>query len=161
MVGHETVAEDSRAVLRGVPGQQIPIEPAVIIGVEYLLAVVAALRDVMRNTRNDDTRTPWHKSGVAADGRVLMENASVRFLSPLFVLSIEMPASLRSDGVRVHPGMPSDSLRNMRSSSPESPICRQVTSPGGIFLPGLPCRSTESVTQRVLHYKPKLRLSDR
>jgi hypothetical protein len=35
--------------------------------------------------------------------------------------TIEMPASLRSDRVRVHPGCRSDSLWNMRSASPESP----------------------------------------
>jgi len=62
MIGHETVAHDSRATLQGVAGQQIQIESAIAIGVEYLLTIVTALRDVMGKARDDDARTTGHKS---------------------------------------------------------------------------------------------------
>jgi len=65
-------------------------------------------------------RTPFSASGILPplrSGQVSLDEAE-HFPAP-----IEKPGSLRSDGVRDHPGMPFTFLRSRRSTSPESPSC--------------------------------------
>jgi hypothetical protein len=124
MIGHETVAQDSRAVLRGVPGQQIQVESAIVIAVKYLLAIVAALRDVMGNARNDDTRTTGHKSRVAHCGQVLMENASAAPFPPFFPQNV----SGKTDGLFL-------SRETVRTGKQPQPLHgRRLPRPSGLFL---------------------------
>jgi len=54
----------------------------------------------------------------------ILRFASDRFLltKPNTSCTIELPASLRSDGVRDHPGMPFGIIPASRSASPESPV---------------------------------------
>ena len=60
----------------------------------------------------------WHSSPAALRTGF---NSGIRTLSS----TTETPASLRSDGVRDHHGMPFGFLRNRRSASPGSPIRTQ------------------------------------
>jgi len=48
MVGHQAVTGDVGTVSAGVSGQQSKVEALIVRGVEYLLAIVAALGNVMR-----------------------------------------------------------------------------------------------------------------
>jgi len=57
-------------------GQQIQVEAAILNGVEYLLAIIAALRHVMRDAGNDDASTSRHNLKSLAGACNLMENAS-------------------------------------------------------------------------------------
>ena len=68
MVGHQAVTNDLRAVPASVSGQQIQVEAVITKRVEYPLAIVAALRQVMRYVRNDDARTSGHESEVGDGG---------------------------------------------------------------------------------------------
>ena len=79
MIGHQAITGDLGAVSAGVPRQQIQVKPAIIHGVEYLLAIIAALRDVMSHARNDDASTPRHELKYAGAACSLTENASVPF----------------------------------------------------------------------------------
>jgi len=60
MVCHQTVAEDSCAVMCGVPRQGIQVEPAVIGRVENRLAIVPALRNMVSDTRKNNSRAAGH-----------------------------------------------------------------------------------------------------
>jgi hypothetical protein len=57
-----------RAVAASVSGQQIQVETATVSGVEYLLAMIAALRNVMSQAGKDDAATSGHKSEVGGRG---------------------------------------------------------------------------------------------
>lgn len=66
---------------------------AIIGGVEYLLAIVAALRHVVRQAWNDDASTSGHDLKLAEAACALIENASVPFYAfmPLLCPSPFMP----------------------------------------------------------------------
>jgi len=49
MVGHQHPGPDLNGGRRGVLGQQVPIEPVVVVAKEGLRATVAALGDVVRD----------------------------------------------------------------------------------------------------------------
>jgi len=68
MVGHQAVTGDMRAVSARVSGQQSEIELAILRGVEYLLAIIAALSHVMGHARNDEAGTSRHECEVAGGG---------------------------------------------------------------------------------------------
>jgi len=54
VIGHEAVGLDGDAVVAGEFPQQIEVEQAIFLTEKDLLAVVAPLRDVMRDIRDDD-----------------------------------------------------------------------------------------------------------
>jgi len=60
VVGHETVTEYSGAVVRRVPRQKFQVEPAVAGGVKDRLAIVSALRNVVRDASKNDASAAGH-----------------------------------------------------------------------------------------------------
>ena len=50
---------------------QRPVQTAILIGVEYLLAMIAALGDVIGDARNDDASTAGQKPGKPGDGNLV------------------------------------------------------------------------------------------
>src|SRR4029077_538245 len=61
MVGHQAVTGDVGTVTASVSDQQGEVEAAIVRGVEYLLAIIAALSHVMRQAGNDDASTAGHE----------------------------------------------------------------------------------------------------
>jgi len=60
----QAVGVDSQLVLGRVLAQEAEIIPPVVIDKEDILAIVAPLRDVMRATRNHNSRSPWHARAI-------------------------------------------------------------------------------------------------
>ena len=60
VVGHEAVAEDFELVLGGVLGEEAEEEVAVAVGVEDLLAGIAALGEVVGEAGDDDAWAAGH-----------------------------------------------------------------------------------------------------
>lgn len=60
VVGHEAVAEDGDAGRGAVVAEEVEVDAAVVVGEEDVLVVVAALGDVVRAVRNDDTSVARH-----------------------------------------------------------------------------------------------------
>jgi hypothetical protein len=81
MVGHQAVTGDLCAVTVSVSGQQSQVETAILCGVKYLLAIVAALGDVMGDAWSDHARTSRHETEVVGGG---MESHG-KCVCPLFV----------------------------------------------------------------------------
>src|SRR5712692_735743 len=82
MVRHQAVTQDSRAISDRVPGEQVKVESAIGLREKYLLAVVAALRDVMCNAGDDDVRAPghtwkWEGGDLGSQEKCVGKNASV------------------------------------------------------------------------------------
>ncbi len=69
MVVHEAVGVYTQSVLLGVVTQKCEIHTPVIVNREDILAVVAALSDVVRLTRHDNACESWH-------GPILSRNAN-------------------------------------------------------------------------------------
>ena len=65
MVGHQAVGPNRYLRLRGLLGQQIQIDFLVAVLKEDRLAPVAALRDMMRKSRNHDPRETCHEARIA------------------------------------------------------------------------------------------------
>jgi hypothetical protein len=83
VIGHEAIADDAYAGTRGVVAQEVQVEAAIVVGEEDWLAVVAALSNVMGNSREDGAGTAGHNSRVLVGWKDSHKNASVPF-SPLF-----------------------------------------------------------------------------
>ncbi len=79
VVCHETVPENSGAVVCGVPRQKIQVEPAVVGGVENRLAIVSTLRNVVSDAGKNDTGAARHTSEVENTLHISHKNASVPF----------------------------------------------------------------------------------
>ena len=60
VVGHEAISHDLETVLLAVLAQAFEVEFPVAVGKENILAVVAALRDVMRRFRHYDSGHACH-----------------------------------------------------------------------------------------------------
>ena len=60
VVGHQAIAEQPHAPPCGLLPEDPQINAAVVIDEEDVLAVVAALGDVVRHPRNNDSGGPWH-----------------------------------------------------------------------------------------------------
>ncbi len=60
VIGHEAIAEDFELVFGGVLGEEAEEEVAVAVGVEDLLAGVAALGEVVREAGDDDAWAAGH-----------------------------------------------------------------------------------------------------
>ena len=71
VVGHEAVRLDGHAVLGGVVSQKLEVAQAISLGEEDILAAIAALREMMRTTRND------HASHARHTGRLSFPNQAV------------------------------------------------------------------------------------
>ncbi len=68
VVGHQTPSPYVKLVFRGVFREQIQVDAAVFCVVEYDLTRIAALRDVVRNTRRDHSCDSRHlKESVGSD----------------------------------------------------------------------------------------------
>jgi len=61
MVGHQAIRDDADAVLRGLFAKERQIDPAVVVGEEHVLAVVAPLRDVVVIAADHDPCNAWHE----------------------------------------------------------------------------------------------------
>src|SRR5579872_3541631 len=83
VVGHEAIPKNAHPGAEGVVGQEMKIELAVGIGGEDGLAIIAALRDVVRDIRHHDSWPAGHMREVPDGQSVSRENASAPF-SPLF-----------------------------------------------------------------------------
>jgi hypothetical protein len=83
VVCHETVPENSGAVVCGVPRQKIQVEPAVVAGAENRLAIISTVRNVVSDAGKNDTGAAWHTSEVENTLNISHENASVPFTPPL------------------------------------------------------------------------------
>jgi hypothetical protein len=71
--------------VRRVSRQKIQVEPAVIGGVENRLAIVAALRNVVSDTGQNDSRAAWHTpKKCETSSRVLTKMRLSPFPRPLF-----------------------------------------------------------------------------
>lgn len=60
VIGHQAVGQDSQPMPRRLLGQQIEIGPSVVIDEEDILAIVAALDDVVGQAGKDDARDARH-----------------------------------------------------------------------------------------------------
>jgi hypothetical protein len=60
VVGHQAVAQDRQAVVPRVIGQEIEVELVVFGPEKGLLTIVAALRDVVRQPGDDESRRSGH-----------------------------------------------------------------------------------------------------
>ena len=60
VVGHEAISVNEEAVLRRGALEQAEVYAAIIVDEEHVLMIVAALRDVVRATGNDDSGDTWH-----------------------------------------------------------------------------------------------------
>ena len=69
VVGHQAIAVDGQAELLGLLSQYVKIVDAVLIDEEDILAIVPPLGHVMRTTRNDNSRRPWHR-GIVIKGHL-------------------------------------------------------------------------------------------
>jgi hypothetical protein len=58
VVAHQTVTQNVQPQTPGVLREEFQVDPAVVIDEENLLAVVSALRNVIRHAGNDDARSP-------------------------------------------------------------------------------------------------------
>ena len=68
VVGHQAVAQDRQAVVPGVIGQEIEVELVVLGPEKGLLAIVAALCDVVRQSGDDESRGRGIRLGSGAGG---------------------------------------------------------------------------------------------
>ena len=60
MVGHEAIGQYIETMLDRVLQEQLQISPAVVVAEEDVIAAIAALGDVMGETRDDYSGDPWH-----------------------------------------------------------------------------------------------------
>jgi len=60
MVGHQTPRQDVNAVTPCLVVECSEIKAPVCVGVEYVLAIITTLGDMVGNAWNDDARTPGH-----------------------------------------------------------------------------------------------------
>jgi hypothetical protein len=60
VIGHQAVGEDIESALGSVVPKQTQVSPIVGPDEEDVLASIAALGDVVRDTRNYDSRHTWH-----------------------------------------------------------------------------------------------------
>jgi hypothetical protein len=65
MVGHQTVTQHAQAIALLVLGQSGQVETPVIVDKENVLAIVASLRDVVRDARR-------HHAGLSGHGREIL-----------------------------------------------------------------------------------------
>jgi hypothetical protein len=63
VIGHQAVAQHPKPALGGLMLQHLQVGNAVRVGQKDILPVVAALRDMMSQTRNDDARDSGHDTG--------------------------------------------------------------------------------------------------
>jgi uncharacterized protein with ACT and thioredoxin-like domain len=64
VVGHEAVAEQVDSTASCLALEQVEVDGPVIVDEEDLLTVIAALGDVVRETRDDDASGSWHGGSV-------------------------------------------------------------------------------------------------
>jgi hypothetical protein len=84
MLRHEAITPDIEVLAQGVFGKQVEEENAVGVGVEYILACVAALGDVMGDGGDDDTGTSGHIYWRVSDGEESSHGkVGRRLLSPV------------------------------------------------------------------------------
>ena len=55
VIGHQTPSEDAEIMAPGVLAKYLDIADTVLIGEEYVLPIIASLRDVMRDTREHES----------------------------------------------------------------------------------------------------------
>jgi len=60
MIGHQDVSMDYTTILIGLLLQSIQIPPVILIGKETRTAIIAALNDMPRHTRQRQSCSPWH-----------------------------------------------------------------------------------------------------
>ena len=72
VVGHQAVTIDRQAEPRGLVGQDLKVAGAVVVDKEHVLAVITALGDVMRTTRDDDPFDSRH-SGILCRTRAAVK----------------------------------------------------------------------------------------
>jgi len=60
VIGHEAIGLDRNAIVAGEFPEQIEVEQAIFLTIKDFLAIIAPLRDVMRDTRDDDAVGSWH-----------------------------------------------------------------------------------------------------
>jgi len=71
VIGHEAIADDAYAGTRGVVAQEVQVEAAIVVGEEDWLAVVAALSNVMGNSREDGAGRRGIIVECLSDGKIL------------------------------------------------------------------------------------------
>ena len=86
----------------------------------FLAEALFALRGLCVLRWGQDVPSFPHAPFLACGAVPSLRSGQFFLTKPNTSCTIEMPASLRSEGVQVHPGMPLASLRNQRSASPES-----------------------------------------
>lgn len=60
VIGHQTISQDLHCMRVAVGLQPIQVRPAILVGEEHILAAIAALRDVVRETGKDGARQSGH-----------------------------------------------------------------------------------------------------
>jgi hypothetical protein len=60
VVAHQAIRQNLQTMLVGIVLQEFQITPPVIIGEEYVLPPITALRNMMRNTGQYRSGHPWH-----------------------------------------------------------------------------------------------------
>jgi hypothetical protein len=96
VIGHQAIAQNACSGTRGVAGEKVQIETAVVGGEENRLTVIAALGNVMSDTGKDDAGTAGHNSRVQNRWRDSHENASVTFSPSSVLRDSPFPAPERS-----------------------------------------------------------------
>ena len=69
VVGHQAIAKYVEAEARAVLAEEFEVRTAVVINEENILTVVAALNNVVRLTRNDDSGHARHADNLPLAGR--------------------------------------------------------------------------------------------
>ena len=60
MIAHQAISPYRQTILRAIVRQPAPIRLALFVAEEHWLAPVATMRDVIRNSRNDNPRVSSH-----------------------------------------------------------------------------------------------------
>ncbi len=76
---------DLHAIELGKLGQQLQVHAVVVVDKRDFLAVVTALRDVMRHCRDDDPRDAWHVIRMTERPELVNRN---RWLTPYFTSAL-------------------------------------------------------------------------
>lgn len=83
MIGHQAVAEDAELLAAAELAEGGEVEAAVVVEQEDVLAVVAALGDVMRAAGEDDAWLARHAGIVAASRAQVKKNPRLSLVLPL------------------------------------------------------------------------------
>ena len=64
MIRHQAIAEQSQSIVSRELGEELEVEPAILVTIKDLLSVVSALRDMMRDTGHNESWWSWHNKEV-------------------------------------------------------------------------------------------------